>query len=654
MKLFTTFHLNLSFSSIENEEHKDVIERCYWPLLSLCEIEGVRIGIEISGKTIERIHEIDKTWISHLSSLIQDGRVELIGSGYVQMIAPLVPYEVNHWNHVLGLQIYKKYFNKVPTVALINEMAFSSSIIDLLHELGYQSFIMDESNVKLTFKNHPEFESSLPNHGMSPNEREMPVIWSNSFIFQKLQHYAHGDINRETYLNFFDNFDPSQKGIIPFYTNDAECFDFRPGRFNTEARMHQEGEWNRIKSLMIFISENRNVTWHTPTDITKEIRKVKKRSASLVSLANPVPVKKQPKYNISRWAVSGRNDTWLNTSCFKLYKKINNSSLFRDDKALWKSLCDLWSSDLRTHITEKRWKMAIKDLNLLANRLEINLDEDLDSRKKIDQGYDLDTFKGDRLKIITDRERTNLSVYSDHIEADLNLRKGLTIKSLRFNKYNKSIFGTLPHGYFDSILLGADFFSGGVQGQGFFEEKKITDLAPVLPTIFQNNGYVCFETLHKTPLGEMNKILSISLEQPEIKIGYEFTNWKRDKYFLRVGYITLFPEFWGREIEIAYNSGGNITETLPINIDFDHTQSISNIVSSTTGIPVTDGKLDVSNKEASIRISWDQAQCAVLPMMMHKRDKKGCLTRVLFSIQELDDTLKPAGNIPSFEFTISA
>ena len=112
MKLFTTFHLNLSFSSIENEEHKDVIERCYWPLLSLCEIEGVRIGIEMSGKTIERIQETDKAWISHLSSLIQDGHVELIGSGYVQMIAPLVPYEVNHWNHVLGLQIYKKYFNK--------------------------------------------------------------------------------------------------------------------------------------------------------------------------------------------------------------------------------------------------------------------------------------------------------------------------------------------------------------------------------------------------------------------------------------------------------------------------------------------------------------------------------------------------------------
>jgi len=46
MKLFTTFHLNLSFSSIESEEHKDVIERCYWPLLSLCEIEGVRSVLE--------------------------------------------------------------------------------------------------------------------------------------------------------------------------------------------------------------------------------------------------------------------------------------------------------------------------------------------------------------------------------------------------------------------------------------------------------------------------------------------------------------------------------------------------------------------------------------------------------------------------------
>ena len=152
MRLYATFHLNLSFSSIEEEEHQAIIEKCYWPLLDLCKENGIKISIEASGKTLERINLIDSNWIKKLSSLIDEGKVELIGSGYVQMIAPLIPYEVNHWNHLLGIEIYERYLNVRPETALINEMAFSRSIIDVIEEVGYNSFIMDESNIKLSFE----------------------------------------------------------------------------------------------------------------------------------------------------------------------------------------------------------------------------------------------------------------------------------------------------------------------------------------------------------------------------------------------------------------------------------------------------------------------------------------------------------------------
>ena len=33
LHLFALFHLNLAFSSIEEEQRSDVIKRCYWPLL---------------------------------------------------------------------------------------------------------------------------------------------------------------------------------------------------------------------------------------------------------------------------------------------------------------------------------------------------------------------------------------------------------------------------------------------------------------------------------------------------------------------------------------------------------------------------------------------------------------------------------------------
>ena len=155
-------------------------------------------------------------------------------------------------------------------------------------------------------------------------------------------------------MDFFDHFKPSQENIIPFYTNDAECFDFRPGRFNTESLIHKEGEWNRVKNLMVFLSKNRDITWSTPSDVLTQLKKEEKIEANLVSSANPVPVKKQPKYNITRWAISGRNDIWLNTTCLSLYEVIKNTKRLNNELS-WKTLCNFWSSDLRTHITQKRW-----------------------------------------------------------------------------------------------------------------------------------------------------------------------------------------------------------------------------------------------------------------------------------------------------------
>ena len=31
LNLYAVFHLNLTYSSIEEEQHSDVIRRCYWP-----------------------------------------------------------------------------------------------------------------------------------------------------------------------------------------------------------------------------------------------------------------------------------------------------------------------------------------------------------------------------------------------------------------------------------------------------------------------------------------------------------------------------------------------------------------------------------------------------------------------------------------------
>ena len=62
LQVFAFFHLNLAFSSIEEEQRGEVIARCYWPLLRLAERSGP-IGMEVSGYTLEEIAARDPDWI---------------------------------------------------------------------------------------------------------------------------------------------------------------------------------------------------------------------------------------------------------------------------------------------------------------------------------------------------------------------------------------------------------------------------------------------------------------------------------------------------------------------------------------------------------------------------------------------------------------
>jgi len=96
--VYALFHLNLAYSSIEEEMRGEVIERCYWPLLELIREQSLPLGIELTGWTLKQIQARDPAWVATFRSLLQEKRCELVGSGYCQIIGPLVPYEVNRWN----------------------------------------------------------------------------------------------------------------------------------------------------------------------------------------------------------------------------------------------------------------------------------------------------------------------------------------------------------------------------------------------------------------------------------------------------------------------------------------------------------------------------------------------------------------------------
>ena len=133
------------YSSIEEESRLDLINKCYWQLFELADLD-VPIGIEAPAITLEYIKRLDPNWVVSLSDYISNSKIEFIGSGYSQIIGPLVPSKVNEWNQKIGLERYKELLSVKPEIALVNEMAYSSGIVEHYNSAGFKGIIMEWNN----------------------------------------------------------------------------------------------------------------------------------------------------------------------------------------------------------------------------------------------------------------------------------------------------------------------------------------------------------------------------------------------------------------------------------------------------------------------------------------------------------------------------
>ena len=221
------------FSSIPKDERPKVIKKCYWPLFEFAKM-NIPIGIEASAITIKIIKKHDPEWIRTLKKYIKTRKIEFIGSGYSQIIGPLVPYDVNFKNQYFGMKEYSKILNITPKTALINEMAYSNGITEAYIENGYDTIIMEWNNSKRYKIGWNENWKFYPQRLKIPKNRSINLIWVDSIAFQQFQRYAHGEITLKKYMKFIkSNLDEIDRNFA-IYSSDAEVFNYRPGRFDTE------------------------------------------------------------------------------------------------------------------------------------------------------------------------------------------------------------------------------------------------------------------------------------------------------------------------------------------------------------------------------------------------------------------------------------
>ena len=621
LALFALFHLNLAFSSIEEEQRGDVIARCYWPLLDLAERHGP-IGIEATGFTLEEIASRDPKWIARLKALIESGRVELIGSGYGQIIGPLVPWRVTEANLRIGNDVYRRLLGVVPTLALVNEQAYASGLVGLYLDAGYAALLMDWDNPGSQHPQWPVETRYRPQRALGADGRSIGLLWTNTVAFQKLQRFAHGDIALEDYLAYVR----TQRGIgdrvLCAYASDAEIFDFRPGRYKTEEAM-DGGEWQRLADAFAALKAEEGFSLLAPRRALS-LNSVKMQPLRLETAACPIPVKKQRKYNLSRWAVTGRDDLAINAACQRIHDGIVAAGAGEE---AWKELCTLWFSDFRTHITEKRWAAYCARLADGEKRWSAPPVPAVSKEKGA-------THKGGRF----------IDIKTPVLAARLDRRRGLALDSVRFAGRAQAVIGGLPHGHFDDIALQADWYTGNC----VFEapgEHKVTDLEWCEPDVTHHaDGRVSVSAKIATPKGPIEKHLVFHASVPRIDFDLSFAweDWGRGS--LRLGHVTFLPAAfdWSKVTLTTHNGGKDCENFALAGTTVDHGAPVSFLVSASQGLGMTEGWVELGDDRARVRVSVDRGVAPLLGLLTHRRAGGSTFCQLSLSALELDDTRKPA------------
>jgi hypothetical protein len=644
--VYLFFHLNLFFSSLPKSKRKEVINKCYWPLLNLINDSDFNIGIEITGWTLNEIKNIDNKWIIFFKKLLKEKKTYLIGSSYTQAIFPLIPHDINNFNIKYGKQIYKKILNQIPKIAYVNEQCFSKSVVDLYKKQNYQTLIMDWDCIKNNHNIKPQYQF-YPQR-LKGNRSTINVIWNSSNNFQNFQKTVHSKLSNTEYFEIFKKANLYKEGVVSIYGSDTEIFDFRLKRFENEAKLSNKNtsEWQNIKILLNQFQKK--FTFLNLNQINKIYFKTKfhKQLIDITNIENNLPTKKQRKYNPLRWYVGGQDNYLINTLCWRIYLGNNKNTNIK------KKLCYFWSSDFRTHIEKNRWNKFLrrikKDSKFLAKK---NFVEDI-LKKKINKF----NVKKNLYLLRNDNENIN---YDDggHFFS-LDKERGLTLKSFGLikNKTYYSFIKKYNQGHFYNNRLNVDFYSGhnvvenatskysdlDKRGKIKFEKKKnfIT---------ISNNLYIkniikidkkwYFDTISKT-LYLHNKIKPL---------GTEFLS-------IRSNYFNIDHKIFDmKDLNISTKNGGFDTENYNFNKknNFFHDDPLSSKFTAQNCFGNTSGAISINDKKNYINFNFFHEVGTSAPMLCYQKDRNNSyFLRFLTSFKENND-IKTGFTNRTFESLIS-
>lgn len=649
--LYTSFHINSQFSSIEERERSSLVRECYWPLLRLIEEKSFHFTIESTAQSLQSIAQQDMSWIEKLAELIADRKATFVGSGFSQIIGPLVPHYVNKKNLDHGWLVYKELLNFEPEILFINEQCYSNSFLNLVSDIGFKKVIVEWESTRHA---NPDIPSSYRFHPLKLING-ITLIWNSSTAFQKAQRAIHRQIGRDEWLDWvLQEAKSASQGGFNIYGGDAETIGYRAKRYPQETKGNPD-EWgylgrgledilkqgNTLAGVEDFISFVHSNTYTKP----------------LGSIQTPIIVKKQAKYNINRWAVGGRQNTLTNTRCWRVAEKINSLDMNKlSVSGLWERLLDLYGSDYRTHITSARYNEFQHKLGDIERDLGLHVSKNIFSIAKsseLKREEHADFLPSGLLKFNT--KRTEILIDSN---------KGGSIRSMSFGNDYVPIISSIRHGDLDSPFANADFLTGefvlNLPGG-----HKVSDLVPTRVKLISNTANLV-ELSTQLDLGIVKITKTISIndnylnnEVPKLRMQYEIVFETLPPCSLRLGSVVLNMENLNSDsVVVQSHSGGREMDSFSLSgfKEVDHGAPVSLLVSSRNSFPLSNREMRILGETSGIQISLDKESLHCPALLTYLSTENGSLFNLEFSLREIDDTshnfsLEP-NNSPMF-FSVS-
>ena len=229
---------------------------------------------------------------------------------------------------------------------------------------------------------------------------------------------------------------------------------------------------------------------------------------------------------------------------------------------------------------------------------------------------------------------------NDHMNICWNSRRGLCIDSVSFPRVsNNPVFGTIKHGFFDSIDWDADFYTGGVQlddGHNLYH-----DLEPV-EHVRRWSGPIRDIVEVKIPVGPVveRKRYYIYHDSPRIDIEQSFLTKGLTSLSFRAGIVTLLPKGWNRKtLALITRNGGEYNEIYPLfGAKITHSDPSKTGFSSSNCLGATSGWVAFSDGDKTLTISRDMMQNYTVPLIKYEEIGPHFFARVYHTLGERDET----------------